>query len=310
MITIIKKLLSLALVFCFVFSLSACGGDTAPTACSHNYVSTVTKQATCKETGVKTYTCTICNNSYTEDIAKLNTHTYKSEITKEATCGKSGTKTFTCSICKHFYTEDIPSTGNHHFTSSITKQPNCKDNGIETYICIACGETHNKYIDKTNEHSYVCTVTKKATSEEAGIKTYTCSICSKSYTDSFLLSKVTYSGLPSIFSLYNGLNRLAGNIQCSVNYCEISQDNILTKVGLKIELKLYDSSQTSVLFSGGTGYFILKVAYVNENDQTITKTTKSINLPTMTQPGIKYIEMNMSLALPLGPTYQVYPLSA
>ena len=42
-------------------------GDTTPTVSphSHSYSSTVTKDATCTETGVKTYTCT-CGDSYTK----------------------------------------------------------------------------------------------------------------------------------------------------------------------------------------------------------------------------------------------------
>lgn len=303
--TIIKKLLSLALIFCFIFSLSACGGDTAPTACSHNYVSTVTKQATCNETGLKTYTCSLCQKTYTEDIAKLNTHTYKSEITKEATCGKSGTKTFTCTICKHFYTEDIPSSGSHHFTSSITKQPTCKEKGIETYLCIICGETYDKYIDKISKHSYVCAITKNATSEDPGVKTYTCSICDDSYTESFLLSEVVCSKLPAFESLYNVNNRLSGSVWCHVESVEVSQENILTKVRLKIELSVYDSSLNSIIFSGGTNYFKLKIWYLNSYDQEITVATKTINLPRMTEPGIKYVDLNMSLSLPQGPKYIV-----
>ena len=36
-----------------------------------------TKAPTCKETGVKTYTCTTCGDSYTEEIAKLTAHSYE-----------------------------------------------------------------------------------------------------------------------------------------------------------------------------------------------------------------------------------------
>jgi len=66
---IIKRFLALVLVLCCVFSVTACSKKNTSDACAHNYVSSTTKQATCKETGTKTYTCTICNNSYTEEIA-------------------------------------------------------------------------------------------------------------------------------------------------------------------------------------------------------------------------------------------------
>ncbi len=48
---------------------------------------TVTKKATCKETGVKIYTCTVCNAKKTEDI-KLTAHTY--DNTCDADCNVCG----------------------------------------------------------------------------------------------------------------------------------------------------------------------------------------------------------------------------
>ena len=58
---------------------------------------TITKQATCKETGVKTYKCTECEETKTETIDKL-AHTYKLEITK-ATLSKNGSIVKKCSVC-------------------------------------------------------------------------------------------------------------------------------------------------------------------------------------------------------------------
>ena len=44
---------------------------------------TVTKVATCKETGIKTYTCTACNSTKTETIAKTNSHNWSGyQVTK------------------------------------------------------------------------------------------------------------------------------------------------------------------------------------------------------------------------------------
>ena len=86
-----------------LFNVTACG----TTKCSHSYSSEITKAATCKETGIKTYTCSICGDSYTEEIPQLTTHSYTSKVTKTATCKESGIKTYTCSICGDSYTEKI-----------------------------------------------------------------------------------------------------------------------------------------------------------------------------------------------------------
>ncbi|MCD8381169.1 MAG: S-layer homology domain-containing protein, partial [Lachnospiraceae bacterium] len=66
----------------------------------------VTVEPTETETGVKTYTCTVCGDTYTEVIPVTHTHVYTSEVTKEATCTEEGIITYTCS-CGDTYTETI-----------------------------------------------------------------------------------------------------------------------------------------------------------------------------------------------------------
>ncbi len=67
--------------------------------CEHIYdEGKVTKEATCKETGVKTFTCTVCGETKTEEIAKTTSHTYKTTTTK-ATTTKNGSKVTKCSVC-------------------------------------------------------------------------------------------------------------------------------------------------------------------------------------------------------------------
>ena len=53
----------------------------------------ITKEATCKEDGVKTYTCSVCKETKIESIAKLATHTPSAEATTTTprictVCGK------------------------------------------------------------------------------------------------------------------------------------------------------------------------------------------------------------------------------
>lgn len=68
----------------------------------------VTTPATCKDEGVKTYTCTVCGETKTEAIAKLNEHTWDAgKVTKEATTEAEGEKTYTCTVCGATKTEVI-----------------------------------------------------------------------------------------------------------------------------------------------------------------------------------------------------------
>ena len=86
----------------------------------------VTKEATETETGIKTYTCTVCKYEKTESIAVLpHTHKYSTDWTSDATshwhaatCGHDvksdeAAHTFdegvkTCSVCEYKKTEAIP----------------------------------------------------------------------------------------------------------------------------------------------------------------------------------------------------------
>ena len=119
-------------------------------ALGHDYKATVTKQPTTTEEGVRTYTCTRCNSSYTESIAKLpeeqHTHNYTGSITKEATCTEAGVRTYTCS-CGDSYTESITATG-HSYVSKVTKAATTTEEGIMTYTCSKCGHSYTQPIAK------------------------------------------------------------------------------------------------------------------------------------------------------------------
>ena len=70
----------------------------------HEHISTIIKESTCVETGIKTLDC-FCGDSYTETIPATG-HNYKSEI-KKATLKADGIMTETCEICGHIILSDI-----------------------------------------------------------------------------------------------------------------------------------------------------------------------------------------------------------
>lgn len=64
--------------------------------------------ATCTKKGVTTYKCTGCNATKDiEDIDMID-HNYVAKVTKEATTSSEGTMTYTCSVCQDSYTKTIP----------------------------------------------------------------------------------------------------------------------------------------------------------------------------------------------------------
>lgn len=82
----------------------------------HAYTSEVTKNPTCTETGVRTFTCS-CGDSYTESI-KSEGHEYKSE-TIAPTATERGYTLYKCSKCEHSYKDNfVPATGVNNEESS------------------------------------------------------------------------------------------------------------------------------------------------------------------------------------------------
>lgn len=72
----------------------------------------MTTEPTCAAEGVKTFTCSVCQNTKTESIPKLTTHTYDAGVvTTPPTSTTTGVKTYTCTVCHATKTETIPATG-------------------------------------------------------------------------------------------------------------------------------------------------------------------------------------------------------
>ena len=118
------------------------------------------------------------------------------KITQEATCAKTGIKTYACTVCKTTKTEEVPATGTHKNTElRNVKEATCTAEGYtgDTY-CKDCGElvSKGKSIAALG-HSYKATVTKQPTVDAEGVKTYTCSRCKASYTEKIAKLTVTYT---------------------------------------------------------------------------------------------------------------------
>jgi hypothetical protein len=76
----------------------------------------VTKSATCTTTGVKTYTCSVCNKTKTKTISKV-AHVYTTTTTK-ATTSKDGKIVKSCKNCKTVTTTTIPKVSNITLSST------------------------------------------------------------------------------------------------------------------------------------------------------------------------------------------------
>lgn len=158
-----------------------CGTADEPNVIVPHYLTRkITKKATCTEDGVITYTCTECNESYTEKIPATG-HKYNDVVT-EASCDKGGYTLHTCANCGDTYKDDFTAPTGHKYTKTTVKQPSCDTDGVSVYTCDTCGDSYSEVI-KAKGHIYASEVTKKANCTDDGVITYTCAICGDKYTE-------------------------------------------------------------------------------------------------------------------------------
>ena len=108
---------------------------------SHTYGSAViTKQPTCTSEGTAIKTCTKCNATVTETIAKTS-HKYADTVVAP-TCTADGYTLHKCSVCGTSYKDSTTkATGHSYGNSVITKQPTCTAEGTAIKTCTKCNAT-------------------------------------------------------------------------------------------------------------------------------------------------------------------------
>lgn len=138
-----------------------------------------TKAPTCTEAGVKTYTCSTCNATKTESVAKLGHKEGAGVQTKAPTCTEAGVKTFSCTRCgESLRTEAIAKLGHKEGTGKVTTAATCTKEGVKTYNCTRCSEVVRTEAVPVIEHNKQnATVTKEPTCKEEGVRTFSCSMC-------------------------------------------------------------------------------------------------------------------------------------
>ena len=177
--------------------------------CNHSYTSRISTYATCVKAGVRTYTCSLCGDSYTEAIAAKG-HSYSSVVTAP-TCTTSGYTTYNCSSCGDSYTSNATAATGHSYSSKVTTAATCTSAGVRTYTCSKCytgyteaiAATGHSYVsgkcstcgavDPNCSHSYTSKVTTAATCTSSGVRTYTCSKCGSSYTQTIAATGHSYT---------------------------------------------------------------------------------------------------------------------
>ena len=161
-------------------------GQTIAKTDNHNWnTGEITTSPTCKDTGVKTFTCTICGNTKTETVKKTTKHLH-TEIRdkKDATCKDEGyTGDTYCTDCgkKISLGQAVAKTNNHSYDDGkITTEPTCTKKGTKTFTCTVCGNTKTETVKATGHQHTEIRNKKDATCKEKGYTgdTY-CTDCGK-----------------------------------------------------------------------------------------------------------------------------------
>ncbi len=187
----------------------------------------ITTRATHFTSGIKTYTCTVCSHTKTEETGKLSAHIYgnwkisdtdENLHEKECACGykktevhlwdegtetipathlQEGEMSYTCEICRHIKTEAIAKLLDHHYGDWQASE---EDEHVHVRTC-ECGEVEEEGHDSYYE------ISEFAYYQKPGLRYHCCQVCGYQsdlleYEFEEYLLDFSESGMPD-FDMYN-----------------------------------------------------------------------------------------------------------
>ena len=120
----------------------------------HEYTKEITPP-TCAENGYTTYICSCGDKKVDNKVPSLGHKWNDGEVTEEATEEAEGKKLFTCTVCGETKTESIPKLDHTHRYEENVTAPSCTEKGYTTYRCF-CGESYIGSYVNALEHVYDC----------------------------------------------------------------------------------------------------------------------------------------------------------
>ncbi len=200
----------------------------------HTYTSKVTKAATCTDKGIKTFTCSVCEDTYTEDIAALGHKEVTDPAVEPTETTEGKTEGSHCSVCgtvlkaqetipvKPVTPENpdpkppinpdpedpdpgpgTPSTHTHAYQEAITKVPTCTALGTRTFTC-ECGDTYTEELPMV-AHQYTEKRIPAAVSSPGKVQQI-CSVCS-AVKDEALIDGIQSFSLSRTDYVYDGKSK-------------------------------------------------------------------------------------------------------
>ena len=161
----------------------------------------ITKEPTATETGIKTFTCSVCQTIKTEDIAKVHVHDYTrlGEIVEGPYCETEGKRWMYCSYegCNERVLKPVPAIGYHDWDTEHTeclKKATCTEKGTMLMHCKRDASHTMTYDYGGTGHIWgEGVITTPPTYEEYGEKTLHCKKCDATKTEKVLPTKYTFT---------------------------------------------------------------------------------------------------------------------
>lgn len=135
----------------------------------------ITKEPSCNDNGLKTYTCVRCGETKTESIPAIGHVWDDGIITVTPALESRGIKTYTCKTCGETRSEELPALENDWDDGVITTPPTCTETGIKTYTCRNTGQTRTEELPMV-PHTIIDEVIEP-THEAGGYTRHYCSVC-------------------------------------------------------------------------------------------------------------------------------------
>ena len=229
---------------------------------------TITKPATCTESGLITYICTDCGETKTEEMNPLG-HNFKDTwtIDTEPDCQHEGSKSHHCTRCEEKQDiTSIPKTEHEWDTGVILKEPTYTSEGVTKYTCKKCSSTKEvpiKCLERSREDQLA--IQNKDTIKDG---TYTISTVlntdyvlnvQNAYTDNcanIQLNKANYSSSQEF--------KVTHDSDGYVTFTNVNSGKVIDLSSAKVEnnrnIQQYYSNETKaqkwIVVKSGTGYII------------------------------------------------------
>lgn len=195
---------------------------------SIHYNCTQTSSGSCPIGVLKSFTCSECSKSVTQQIAATE-HKYSDDwaIDVEPTCTEPGSKSHHCTICgdKKDFTI-IGETGHSYSDWSVTKDADCDEDGSKSKTCLNCNDVLTETISATgHKYSTEWTIDVAPTCTANGSKSHHCAICDDR-TDVTVIASTGHS-----YEITDALPKHPHTVQYKCTSCEATKSEKTVVLG-------------------------------------------------------------------------------